>query len=232
VPLNSSTAPVCSKQVLPEIAKPAQRGPAARVPPRRRRLDSYLILLLEKLPAGAPATLAWGALLHDVGKPATFSHKPPDRIRFNGHVEVGVKIAHEILRRLRFSNEDCTQILALVENHMRFGDIEKMKESTLKRFFRLPKFDEHLALHRLDVTSSHGDLSLYEFAKRRREELPEEEVRPALLVTGRDLISAGYKPGPRFKEMLALAEDAQLEGRIHTTEEGLEMIRQQASVAR
>ena len=107
-----------------------------------------------------------------------------------------------------------------------------MKESTLKRFFRLPKFDEHLALHRLDVTSSHGDLSLYEFAKRRREELPEEEVRPALLVTGRDLISAGYKPGPRFKEMLALAEDAQLEGRIHTTEEGLEMIRQQASVAR
>jgi poly(A) polymerase len=189
-------------------------------------------LLLEKLPAGAPATLAWGALLHDVGKPATFSHKPPDRIRFNGHVEVGMKIAHEILRRLRFSNEDCTQILALVENHMRFGDIEKMKESTLKRFFRLPKFDEHLALHRLDVTSSHGDLSLYEFAKRRREELPEEEVRPALLVTGRDLISAGYKPGPRFKEMLALAEDAQLEGRIHTTEEGLEMIRQQASVAR
>jgi poly(A) polymerase len=219
------------QQVLPEIAKLHN---VAQPPEYHPEGDVWIhtLLLLEKLPAGAPATLAWGALLHDVGKPATFSHKPPDRIRFNGHVEVGVKIAHEILRRLRFSNEDCTQILALVENHMRFGDIEKMKESTLKRFFRLPKFDEHLALHRLDVTSSHGDLSLYEFAKRRREELPEEEVRPALLVTGRDLISAGYKPGPRFKEMLALAEDAQLEGRIHTTEEGLEMIRQQASVAR
>jgi poly(A) polymerase len=219
------------KEVLPEIAKLHN---VAQPPEYHPEGDVWIhtLLLLEKLPAGAPATLAWGALLHDVGKPATFSHKPPDRIRFNGHVEVGVKIAHEILRRLRFSNEDCTQILALVENHMRFGDIEKMKESTLKRFFRLPKFDEHLALHRLDVTSSHGDLSLYEFAKRRREELPEEEVRPALLVTGRDLISAGYKPGPRFKEMLALAEDAQLEGRIHTTEEGLEMIRQQASVAR
>jgi poly(A) polymerase len=219
------------KEVLPEIAKLHN---VAQPPEYHPEGDVWVhtLLLLEKLPAGAPATLAWGALLHDVGKPATFSHKPPDRIRFNGHVEVGMKIAHEILRRLRFSNEDCTQILALVENHMRFGDIEKMKESTLKRFFRLPKFDEHLALHRLDVTSSHGDLSLYEFAKRRREELPEEEVRPALLVTGRDLISAGYKPGPRFKEMLALAEDAQLEGRIHTTEEGLEMIRQQASVAR
>ena len=211
------------QQVLPEITKLHN---VAQPPEYHPEGDVWIhtLMLLEKLPAGAPATLAWGALLHDVGKPATFSHNPPDRIRFNGHVEVGVKIAHEILRRLRFSNEDCTQILALVENHMRFGDVEKMKESTLKRFFRLPRFDEHLALHRLDCLSSHGDLSLYEFAKRRREELPEEEVRPLLLVTGRDLIGAGYKPGPRFKEMLALAEDAQLEGRIHTREEGLALI--------
>jgi poly(A) polymerase len=213
------------KEVLPEISKlhgvqqPPEYHPEGDV-------WIHTLLLLEKLPPGASSTLAWGALLHDVGKPATFSHKPPDRIRFNSHVEVGVRIAHEILRRLRFSNEDCAQILALVENHMRFGDIEKMKESTLKRFFRLPRFDEHLALHRLDVTSSHGDLSLYEFAKRRREELPDEVVRPPLLVTGRDLIAAGYQPGPRFKEMLALAEDAQLEGRIHTTEEGLALIRE------
>ena len=213
------------REVLPEVTKLHN---VAQPPEYHPEGDVWIhtLLLLEKLPAGVSPTLAWGALLHDIGKPATFSHNPPDRIRFNGHVEVGVKIAHAILRRLRFSNEDCDQILALVENHMRFGDIEKMKESTLKRFFRLPRFDEHLALHRLDVTSSHGDLSLYDFAKRRREELPEEEVRPQLLVTGRDLIEAGYQPGPRFKEMLALAEDAQLEGRIHTKEEGLALIRQ------
>jgi poly(A) polymerase len=211
------------RQVLPEIAKlhgvqqPPEYHPEGDV-------WIHTLLLLEKLPAGASPTLAWGALLHDVGKPATFSHNPPDRIRFNGHVEVGVKIAHEILRRLRFSNEDCTQILSLVENHMRFGDVEKMKESTLKRFFRLPHFDEHLELHRVDCLSSHGDLRLYEFARRKREELPDEEVRPALLVTGRDLIGEGYAPGPRFKEMLAAAEDAQLEGRIRTREEGLALI--------
>ena len=211
------------RQVLPEIARlhgvdqPPEYHPEGDV-------WVHTLLLLEKLPAGVPATLAWGALLHEVGKPATFSHRPPDRIRFNGHVEVGVKIAHEILRRLRFSNEDCDQILSLVENHMRFGDVEKMKESTLKRFFRLPRFDEHLELHRIDCLSSHGDLSLWEFAKRRREELPEEEVRPVLLVTGSDLIAAGYAPGPRFKEMLAAAEDAQLEGRIRTREEGLALI--------
>jgi poly(A) polymerase len=217
------------REVLPELTKLHN---VAQPPEYHPEGDVWIhtMLLLEKLPAGASPTLAWGALLHDIGKPATFSHHPPDRIRFNGHVEVGVRIAQEILRRLRFSNEDCTQILALVENHMRFGDVEKMKESTLKRFFRLPKFDEHLALHRLDCLSSHCDLSLYEFAKRRREELPEKEVRPTLLVTGRDLISAGYKPGPQFKELLRLAEDAQLEGRIHTKEEGLDLIQQQSPI--
>jgi putative nucleotidyltransferase with HDIG domain len=212
------------RQVLPEVDKlhgveqPPEYHPEGDV-------WIHTLLLLEKLPAGVSPILAWGALFHDIGKPATFSHHPPDRIRFNGHVEIGVRIAHEILRRLRFSNEDCAQILSLVENHMRFGDVMKMKDSTLKRFFRLPRFEEHLALHRLDVTSSHGDLSLYDFAKRRREELSEEEVRPKLLVTGRDLIDAGYQPGPRFREMLAIAEDAQLEGRVHTPEEALELIR-------
>jgi poly(A) polymerase len=212
------------REVLPEI----DRLYGVQQPPEYHPEGDvwvHTLLLLEKLPAGASPTLAWGALLHDVGKPATFSHHPPDRIRFNGHVEVGVRIAHEILRRLRFSNEDCTQILSLVENHMRFGDVEKMKESTLKRFFRLPHFDEHLELHRIDCLSSHADLSLWAFAKRKREELPEEAVRPVLLVTGQDLIDAGYTPGPRFKEMLRVAEDAQLEGRIGTREEGLELIR-------
>ncbi len=124
----------------------------------------HTMLLLEKLKPGVSATLAWGALLHDIGKPATFQppdpKKPGDRIRFNGHVEVGVRVAQEILRRLRFSNEDAEQIVALVKNHMRFGDIMQMRESTLKRFLRLPKFDEHLALHWMDASSAHGDLRL------------------------------------------------------------------------
>ena len=176
------------KEVLPEITK--LRG-VAQPPEYHPEGDVWIhtLLLLEKLPAGASPTLAWGALLHDVGKPATFSHKPPDRIRFNGHVEVGVRIAHEILRRLRFSNEDCAQILALVENHMRFGDIEKMKESTLKRFFRLPRFDEHLELHRLDASSAHGDLTLYDFARARYEAEPAPDLRPVPLLTGDDLIA-------------------------------------------
>ena len=153
----------------------------------------HTMLLLEKLQPGVSATLAWGALLHDIGKPATFRppdpKKPGDRIRFDGHVEVGVRIAEEILGRLRFSNEDTEQIVALVKNHMRFGDIMQMRESTLKRFLRLPKFGEHLALHWMDVSSAHGDLRLYEFAKERFEATPVETMTPKLLVTGQDLIA-------------------------------------------
>jgi putative nucleotidyltransferase with HDIG domain len=211
------------REVLPEI----DRLHGVEQPPEfhpEGDVWEHTMMLLEQLPAGASPTLAWGALLHDVGKPATFQ-RGPGRIRFNGHVEVGVRIAEDIARRLRLSNEETTQIISLVENHMRFGDVEKMKASTLKRFFRLPVFPEHLALHRMDCLASHRDLSLYDFAKERFEATPVEEVRPALLVTGRDLIEAGFQPGPQFKELLALAEDAQLEGRIRTKEEGLELVR-------
>ena len=146
------------------------------------------------------------------------------RIRFNGHAEVGTRMAEAICTRFRFSNEETAQIALLVANHMRFGDVEKMKQSTLKRFFRLPNFPEHLALHRLDCLSSHKLLGLYDYAKLHFETMPQEQVRPALLVTGNDLIAAGYRPGPLFKELLALAEDAQLEGRIQTRDEGLGLI--------
>jgi poly(A) polymerase len=188
----------------------------------------HTMLLLEKLPPGCSPTLAWGALLHDIGKPATYQPPNPaipgDRIRFNGHVEVGVRIAEDVLARLRFSNEDTAQIVALVKNHMRFGDIREMRASTLKRFLRLPRFDEHLELHRLDAGSAHGDLSLYHFARSHYEAEPAEEYRPAPLVTGADLIAAGYKPSPQFKAMLTLAEDAQLEGAATTREEALALV--------
>ncbi len=209
------------QQVLPEVA--AMRGveqPLEWHP--EGDVWVHTLLLLEKLPAGCSPTLAWGALLHDVGKPPTFTRT--DRIRFNGHAEVGTRMAEAICGRLRFSNEETEQILSLVANHMRFGDVEKMKESTLKRFFRLPRFEEHLALHRLDCSSSHNRLELYEYAKRRYEAAPAEEVRPVLLVTGTDLISAGYAPSPQFRTMLDTAEDAQLEGRIATREEGIALL--------
>jgi len=134
-------------------------------------------------------------------------------------------MAEEICRRLRFSNQDSEQIAALVANHMRFADIQQMKPSTLKRFFRLPRFDEHLELHRLDCLASHGDLTLYNFAREKLAETPPEQIRPKPLLTGDDLIAMGYAPGPKFKQILSAVEDAQLEGRLEDPEQARQFVR-------
>jgi len=215
------------KQVLPEIAR--MKG-VAQPPEYHPEGDVWVhtLLLLEKLTAGASPELAWGFLLHDVGKPATFQPPDPrragDRIRFNGHAEVGARMAEAMLARLRFSNEASAQVASLVKHHMQFGDVLGMKQSTLKRFVRMPRFDEHLALHRADCLSAHGDLRLWEYAKAAYEADEPEAARPKWLVTGKELIAAGYKPGRGFKQMLRVVEDAQLEGRIRTLEEGLALI--------
>ena len=210
-------------EVLPEIA----RMKGVEQPPQFHPEGDvwvHTLGLLSQLESGCPATLAWGALLHDVGKPPTF-RRAPDRIRFDGHVEIGVAIGGEILRRFRFSNDDTRQILALVENHMRFMDTPRMKTSTLKRFFRLDKFDEHLALHKMDCLAGSGHLDNWEFVRERLQNMPEEAVRPRPLITGRELIAAGYKPGAAFKQMLRAVEDAQLEGIIATEEEALRLVK-------
>src|SRR5437879_8961898 len=209
-------------QILPEISamkgveQPAEFHPEGDV-------FVHTLLLLDNLPQHCPMTLAWGALLHDVGKPPTF--RVAERIRFDGHVEVGVKMAEEICARLRFSNDETEQILALVDNHMRFGQATRMKEWTLKKFIRMPRFDEHLALHRADCLASHRNLATYEFVRQKKDEIPPEKMRPQPLVTGDDLIAEGHRPGPKFREILNAVEDAQLEGRLGSRDAALEFVR-------
>jgi len=212
-------------QVLPEVA--AMKG--VEQPPEFHPEGDVWIhtrLMLEKLAKGASPTLAWGVLLHDVGKPPTFQSaaETGDRIRFNRHVDVGVRIAEAICTRLRFSGDEIEQIAALVANHMRFGHVESMRKATLKRFVRLPNFEEHLELHRLDCLSSHSHLDSYRFVERFLEETPPEEVRPRRLLTGDDLLAMGYRPGPQFARILRGVEDAQLEGQITTTAEAKEFV--------
>jgi poly(A) polymerase len=210
-------------EVLPEVA----RMKGVEQPPQFHPEGDvwvHTLLLLDQLEPGCPFALAWAALLHDVGKPPTF--RRADRIRFDGHVEVGVAIAAEICRRFRFSNDETRQTLSLIENHMRFADAQRMKASTLKRFFRLENFPQHLALHRMDCLASSGSLDHWNFVRERYESIPEEAVRPTPLVTGRELIAAGYSPGAAFRTMLDAVEDAQLEGTITTLAEALALLRQ------
>ena len=213
-------------QVLPEVA--AMKG-VEQPPQYHPEGDVWIhtLLMIEGLPVNSSPTLSWGVLLHDVGKPPTFQSagETGDRIRFNNHVEVGVRMTEAICRRLRFSNEDTEQIVALVENHMKFGHAEDMRTSTLKRFVRMPQFEEHLALHRLDCLSSHRDLDSYKFVKEFVANTPAEQVSPKRLVTGDHLRDMGYVPGPQFRQILSSVEDAQLEGQIKTEEEAIAWVR-------
>jgi poly(A) polymerase len=214
------------KEVLPEIS--AMRG-VPQPPEFHPEGDVWIHtgLMLEGLPAGCSQTLAWGVLLHDVGKPPTFrpASETGNRIRFDSHVEVGVRMAGEICRRLKFSNDDMAQIFALVANHMKFKDVVQMRKSTLKRFVRQPRFDEHLELHRLDCRASHGRVDAYNLVKEFIATTPPEQVRPARLLTGDDLNEMGYAPGPEFQKMLGALEDAQLEGVVATKEQAKTFVR-------
>lgn len=206
-------------QVLPEIealrgvAQPEQFHPEGDV-------WTHTMMMLDGLREPS-LELALGVLLHDVGKPATF--RIAERIRFDGHVDKGVELGRALLTRLKFPLAVTESVCLLIDNHMKFRDVPVMRESTLKRFLRLPKFDEHLELHRLDCLSSNGHLDNYALARARFLETPEEHVRPVRLLNGADLIAAGFPPGPRFGEVLHQVEDAQLEGGITTRDEALAM---------
>ena len=212
--------------VLPDIA----RMKGVEQPPQFHPEGDVWIhtrMMLEKLLPNCSLTLAWGVLLHDVGKPPTFTPAagPGTRIRFDGHVEIGARMAEHICRSLRFANDEIEQIEKLVANHLRFKDVQQMRIATLKRFVRLPRFEEHLELHRLDCLASHGSLEAYTFVQQFLVETPPEKVYPPKLVTGDDLKGMGLAPGPRFKEILLAVEEAQLEGRLHDRESALQFAR-------
>jgi putative nucleotidyltransferase with HDIG domain len=166
--------------------------------------------------------LALGTLLHDVGKPPTFTVK--ERIRFDGHVQLGMRMAEEIGRRLRMSNDEVAAVVDLVEHHLRFMHVHEMRESTLKRFLRKPNFADHLELHRVDCLSSHGSLDSYRFCKQKLSELKQEVLSPPRLLTGDDLIELGYTPGPLFKQILEALEDRQLEHAVCNRESAIEWV--------
>lgn len=182
----------------------------------------HVLLMLENMKDPSP-TLALGVLLHDSGKPPTF--RVADRIRFDGHAEVGAELTRAILHRLKFSNDEIDHVVDLVASHMKFKDVERMRLSTLKRFLRMPHFDEHLELHRLDTGASNGYTGAYNFVAQQLKALKADELRPPRLLRGSDLIAAGYRPGPDFSRVLEAVESAQLEGTIGNRDEALALAR-------
>ncbi len=213
--------------ILPEVAE--LKG--CQQPPEFHPEGDVFIhtkLLLENLKPGTSPELAMAVLLHDIGKPKTQTFE--DRIRFNGHDKVGAEMAEAITRRLRFSNFQIEQITNMVRRHMQFVNLPQMRTSTLKQFLNEPTIEDELELHHLDCLASHGDLSTYEMAKIKLLEFREEDARGAALpqpfLTGQELISIGMKPGPAFGWLLREIYDAQLEQRVRSREEAIQLVMQ------
>ena len=209
------------KEVLPEVEKmKGVQQPKAFHPEGDVFVHTRLLMEQLKNPS---AMLAFGALLHDVGKPDTF--RRADRIRFNGHDRVGAAITEKILTRLRFPNDLKAEVIACVDGHMRFKDVRQMRESTLKKFLQRPTIETELEQHRIDCLASHGDLSNWRFLKKTMKSLSREEIKPTPLIGGRDILALGYTEGPLIGKILKKAEELQLERKLQTKEEALEWVK-------
>ena len=215
------------RQILPEIDKLKGVEQPQRFHPEGD-VWRHTMMMLEILSARDEMKdnlcLAWGALLHDVGKAVTRS-EDENGVHFYGHVQQGEKIADEIMQRLKLSRAQRETILHLIHCHMVFMNVQKMRPGRLKRFLRMPDFNLHLELHRLDCLASHGILDNYEYCRGRLQHLSEDDLRPPRLVTGDDLIALGFTPGKVIGKVLKEIENEQLEGRITTHEEAIHYIR-------
>jgi poly(A) polymerase len=182
----------------------------------------HTLMMLDLLPGNVKTAndcqLAWSALLHDTGKAVTRTEDEKG-VHFYGHVRAGEEIASDIMQRLRFSRTDQEVITDLIHYHMVFMNVRKMRKGKLKRFLRMPDFDLHLELHRLDCAASHNMLDNYEFCRDQLQHLDEEDLHPPRLLTGNDLIALGFTPGKVMGEILRALEDMQLEGMIATRQE-------------
>ncbi len=193
-------------------------------------MADYAAAVVDARAAFAPGdaqTLAWAALLHDIGKPGTITYS--DRIRFNNHDVLGAEMAAGILERLRRPRRIIDGVYDLVRRHIHFSTLRKMRKSKLRRWLRGEEFPLHLELHRLDCAASHGMLANWWFganAWRAERALPPE---PAPLLRGGDILALGVPPGPEVGRLLALVEDERLEGGIADREGALELLRREIS---
>lgn len=168
-------------------------------------------------------TLAWSALLHDIGKPCTYTEA--DRIRFNEHDLLGAQMAVSVLERLHRPRKVIDGAYDLIRRHIHFSTLRKMRKSKLRRWLADESFAMHLELHRLDCAASHGMLANWHFGLCAWDEERARPPDPEPLLRGSDLIALGVQPGPGLGALLREAEDARLEGQIATRTEALAWVR-------
>jgi poly(A) polymerase len=160
----------------------------------------------------------WGALLHDIGKPAT--EKFENGVYSNhGHDEVGAKIAVDILRRLKAPNSQIEEVEFLVSQHMRIKNAPEMRKSKIARLKAEKYYEDLKLLSECDSLATGIEENLnWVYAL---DEVEEYKELPKPLVNGNDLISFGMKPGSAIGRILSILMDYQLEGKYKDREDAL-----------
>jgi len=186
-------------------------------------LWDHTMLVLRLLPARPSFTLAFAALVHDVGKPFTRANHH-GRTSFHSHDQVGSRIADRLCRNLRLSNAERERITWLVAFHQYLGEAKKLREAKLKRVLAQPGINELLALHRADALASTGDTEHVDYCAYYLENQPAGPINPPPLLTGHDLVRHDLEPGARFSVILEKIREAQLEGRVQSKRDALDWI--------
>jgi putative nucleotidyltransferase with HDIG domain len=204
------------EHILPELAAMISCEQSPDYHPEGTVFE-HIRLMLEKLPLNSNELLPWTVLLHDIAKPVTAERDAKTgAIHFYGHEKIGAEMARAILNRLRFPKKQIDEIVACVLHHMQFKDVKQMRKSTLRRLLLRETFPLELELHKLDCLGSHGDLELYDFLVKQSEELKKQPaIRPPLL-TGKDLIELGMKPGKELGALLHEIREKQLQDELKT----------------
>jgi len=204
------------EHILPELAATIDCEQSPDFHPEGS-VFNHICLMLEKLPPDSNELLPWTVLLHDIAKPVTAEKDlKTGSIHFYGHEKTGAEMARAILNRLRFPKKQIDEIVACVLHHMQFKDVKQMRKSTLRRLLLRETFPLELELHKLDCLGSHGDLEHYDFLVGQAEELKKQPAIRPLLLTGKDLIALGMKPGKELGALLREIREKQLQDELKT----------------
>jgi putative nucleotidyltransferase with HDIG domain len=185
--------------------------------------------------------LKLAALLHDVGKPQTWSQDDEGRIHFYNHEPVGAQVAAARMRALRFSRDEVERVWVTVGQHLRPAHLAQSQPITRRavyRYFRatscagvdvvLLSLADHLATWGPNLQEQRWArrLETAETLLTHYFERYEETVAPPVLVTGDDLmVELGLEAGPEVGRLLGALREAQAAGEVTTQGEALALAR-------
>jgi poly(A) polymerase len=183
--------------------------------------------------------LRFGALLHDIGKPATHAVRDEGRVTFMGHDRLGEEMVHDVCRRLRTSERFSRYVGALTRHHLVLGFLVHERPLDRRAVYRYLRRTEPVEVEvtllscadRLATRGRKADAAIaahLELAGELMEAALDwrEHGPPRPLVRGDDLgRELDIARGPELGRLLAALEEAAYADEVATREDALRFAR-------